>query len=80
MGCHRKGRTGGSDCIILKEELELDKVATAFRQGVVISLMVCGFLMLQSVRLLTWYNVAFLIIGVSILELFIISRRGPRYE
>ncbi len=65
---------------LLKQELVFQKVVIAFRQAIFFSLLIVGFLWLQSNRLLTWYNAAFLIIGLTVLEFFMISKRKGRYD
>ncbi len=66
--------------VLLKQELIFQKVAISFRQGFFFALLVNGFLILQHLRLLTWYNVSFLIIGLTIAEFFVISRRPVRHR
>ena len=66
--------------ILLKQELMFQKVAISFRQGIFFAILIDGFLILQSMRLLTWYNIAFLIIGLTIAEFFVISRKPVRYR
>lgn len=64
--------------MLLKQELMFQKVAISFRQGIFFAILIDGFLILQSQRLLTWYNIAFLIIGLTIAEFFVISRKPLR--
>jgi len=66
--------------MLLKQELVFQKVAIAFRQGIFFAILIDGFLILQSMRLLTWYNIAFLMIGLTIAEFFVISRKPVRYR
>lgn len=64
--------------LLLKQELMFQKVAISFRQGIFFAILIDGFLILQSQRLLTWYNIAFLVIGLTIAEFFVISRKPSR--
>jgi len=66
--------------LLLKQELVFQKVAISFRQGIFFAILIDGFLILQSQRLLTWYNIAFLIIGLTIAEFFVISRKPLRHR
>lgn len=66
--------------VFFKHETGVQRVAIAFRQGIFFALLMDGFLLLQSKRLLTWYNVAFLIIALSIVELFFMSRKTITYR
>ncbi len=66
--------------LLLKQELVFQKVAISFRQGIFFAILIDGFLILQSMRLLTWYNIAFLIIGLTIAEFFVISRKPLRHR
>lgn len=66
--------------IFFRRELVFQRVAIAFRQGIFFALLIDGFLLLQSQRLLTWYTIAFLLIALTIAELFFISRKTLRYR
>lgn len=66
--------------LLLKQELMFQKVAISFRQGIFFAILIDGFLILQSQRLLTWYNIAFLVIGLTIAEFFVISRKPIRHR
>lgn len=66
--------------LLLKQELMFQKVAISFRQGIFFAILIDGFLILQSQRLLTWYNIAFLIIGLTIAEFFVISKKPQRHR
>lgn len=65
---------------IFKKEIAFQRVLISFRQAFFFALLVDGFLILQSQRLLTWYNLAFLILGLTLAEFFMISRRPARYR
>lgn len=66
--------------IVLRQELLFQKVSISFRQGLFFSLLVIGFLIFQHWRLLTWYNISFLIMGLTIAEFFVISRKPVRHR
>ncbi|MBI2644955.1 hypothetical protein HYW94_02145 [Candidatus Uhrbacteria bacterium] len=59
--------------VFIKKEEVFSRVGIALRQAVFFTLLVDGFLFLQSMRLLTWYNTAFLIIALAIAEFVVIS-------
>ncbi len=61
--------------VFLKQAGTLHNVLVSFRHGIFFSLLVDGFLYLQSLRLLTWYNVVFLIFALTLAEFFVITRR-----
>ncbi len=56
-----------------KEEAVFKTVITSFRQAMMLSFLVIGSLFLKSKNLLTWWNIIFLILGLTILEFFFIS-------
>ncbi len=66
--------------VFFKQELMFHKVSISFRQALFFALLIDGALILQSYRLLAWYNITFLIIGLTVAELFIISRKPMRYR
>lgn len=66
--------------LLFPKELVFQRVFISFRQGFTFALLADGFLILQSMRLLTWYNIAFLIAGLTLAEFFMISRRPMRYR
>lgn len=57
----------------LKRELAFRSVTEAFRQSFLFALLIVGSLFLLSRDLLSWLNLAFLIIGLSVFEFFLIS-------
>lgn len=59
--------------VFLKKEDVFNRISIAFRQAIFFTLLINGFLFLQSMRLLTWYNTAFLIIALAIAEFVVIS-------
>lgn len=57
----------------LKKELVFRSVAEAFRQSFLFAFLVITGLMLASKNLFSWLNLVLLIIGLSVLEFFLIS-------
>lgn len=51
-------------------------IQVSTRQAVLFSILISSTLWLQSQRLLTWYNVILLILGLTVLEFFFISRQS----
>lgn len=61
---------------VIKRKLLLSKqVAIATRQSLLLSAVLTGALMLQSARILTWWNSFFLVGGLTMIEFFVISLR-----
>lgn len=61
----------------LKRELAFRLVRDAFRQSFLLSFLIVAILFLLSKNLFSWLNVFFLIVGLSVLEFFLISYRKP---
>ena len=59
--------------ILLRQELVFRQVVRAFRQSFLLAAVVVASLIMQSSHLFTWYNALFLIIGLTVLEFFLIS-------
>lgn len=59
--------------ILLRQELVFRQVVRAFRQSFLFAAIIIASLILQSIQLFTWYNALFLIIGLTVLEFFLIS-------
>jgi len=57
----------------LKRELAWYSVSAAFRQSFIFAFLIVATLFLLSKDLFTWYNLIFLVIGLTILEYFLIS-------
>jgi hypothetical protein len=57
-----------------KNEILFAHVGPAFRQGILLSLVLVGSLLLQSFRLLTWWDGALFIASVALLEFYFLSR------
>lgn len=59
----------------LKNSLYYHSINTAFRQGALLSLMVCAMLGLQAFRALNWWDGLIVIIIVTIIEFSFLSKR-----
>ena len=64
--------------LIKKEELIYKKIDVSSRQSIILSLLVIISLILQSQRLMTWWNFLILLVLVSLIEIFFISYRKFR--
>jgi hypothetical protein len=64
--------------IFLRYKLVKYLVLDSFRQALLFTLLIILSLMLLSYQLFSWLNLFFLIIGLSMLELFMISYRKTR--
>lgn len=61
----------------LKHELAFRSVRDAFRQSFLLAFLLVAVLFLLAKNLFSWLNVFFLVIGLSILEFFLISYQRP---
>ena len=59
--------------IVLKQELAWRIVKEAFRQSFLFALLIVVSLILLSHNLFTWLNLLFLVVGLTILEFFMLS-------
>lgn len=57
----------------LKRELVLNSVISAFRQSFLFAFFIIAILFLLSCNLFSWLNVMLLIIGLSLVEFFLLS-------
>ena len=57
-----------------KSKVEFGQIGTAFRQGILFSLIFTGMLMLQSLGMLFWWSAVLFIIGISLLELYFMNK------
>ena len=60
---------------LLKQELEFRLVAEAFRQSFLFAILMVASLLLLSHNLFSWLNLLLLVLGLSVLEYFLISYR-----
>ena len=56
-----------------KEAISLN-ISLSFRQGVLLAIFVVGLLVLQSMRMLIWWDGLLLLAGIFIIELYFLSR------
>jgi hypothetical protein len=61
-----------------KEELVFRTVTVSFRQATLLGLLVIGGLILKSQRILTWWNILFLVLALIVIEFFFISYAKKR--
>ncbi len=64
--------------VVLKKELAFNLVKIAFRQSFLFALFFTAALFLKANQLFNWLNLALLVMGFSILELFLISYKKNR--
>ena len=55
------------------EELVFKTVTTSFRQAILLGLLTIGGLILKSQRILTWWNIIFLVLALVVMEFFFMS-------
>lgn len=63
-----------------RNEIIFAHVGPAFRQAILMATIVIGCLVLQSFRLLTWWDAALFVASVVLLEFFFISRYSRSYR
>ena len=63
--------------VTLKRELAFRAVKTAFRQSFIFAFLITASLFLLARGLFTWLNLFLLVIGLSVLEYFLISYKKP---
>jgi len=62
-----------------REEIVYKHVGISLRQAFLFGLLIVGSLLLQGSRLLTWWNGLLFILGLTVLELFFLTRQNsPR--
>ncbi|MBI5037881.1 MAG: hypothetical protein HZC01_04230 [Candidatus Kerfeldbacteria bacterium] len=61
-----------------KEQVIFRHLGVATRQSFFFSILIIGTLMLQGARMLQWWTVLLLILFLTIMEFFFISRAAPR--
>ena len=65
---------------IHKEELTYQQVSNAFRQAILLAILVSGSLFLKSLGLLNWFNIIIFIIALVLLEVFYLSRKSNKWH
>ncbi|MFH1233786.1 MAG: hypothetical protein V1649_04025 [Patescibacteria group bacterium] len=66
----------GARKIFMKQELDFRHVYVSFRQAVFISFILIAVLLLQSYNLFSWLNIILLIIALTALDFFLVSKRS----
>jgi len=61
-----------------REEVIYKKIDISSRQSIILSLLIIISLILQSQRLMTWWNFIILVVAISLVEIFFISYRKFR--
>lgn len=58
----------------MKDEMHIANVALSFRQGILLALLAVGLLILQSFRMLVWWDALLVVAGVFLIELYFLSK------
>ncbi|MEA2088396.1 MAG: hypothetical protein U9O55_00965 [Patescibacteria group bacterium] len=61
--------------VFIKDKILFRHVVISFRQAIFFSILIISCLLLQSQRLLTWWNMMFLVLALVVFELFAISKK-----
>lgn len=64
--------------LLIKDKIIRNQLSISLRQSFLFTFLIIGLLFLQSKRLLTWWNIALLIMALTVLEFFLISYRSSR--
>ena len=56
------------------------QVMTSFRQALLVAVVVIAGLMLQALRVLTWWNSLLLLLFTTMIELFFLTRAAHRFS
>lgn len=59
----------------LKTEMIFRHVGIAFRQALLFALLLVGSLILQGMRVFTWWNAGLFLVSLSLIEFFFLSRK-----
>ena len=57
------------------DDCALAYMGISFRQGILTALLIIGFLFLQQLKILTWWNGALLVVGILLVELYFLTRK-----
>lgn len=57
-----------------EDEKKARKLAASFRRGILLALFVVAILILQSLRLLVWWDALLVVVAILLVELFFLSR------
>lgn len=61
--------------ILKRDDFIARRVTASFRQGIFLAIALASGLFLMSKGLLTWWNIALFVLGISLLEFFFISSK-----
>ncbi len=59
---------------LLGEAAAAESVGLSFRQGILLAVIILGFLILQGFRVLVWWDALLVAVGVFLIELYFLSR------
>lgn len=59
----------------MDEDGEFSHLGVSFRQGILMSLLVCLLLFFQQYRILTWWDGALTVAGILLIELYFLTRK-----
>jgi len=59
---------------IISEETAFSNVGLSFRQGILLALLISGLMVMQSFRILVWWDGLLLLAGIFLIELYFLSR------
>ena len=57
-----------------KEELAFAEIGISFREGILLSLLVIALLVLQSFRILVWWDGLLVVAGIFLIELYFLTK------
>ena len=66
--------------LFLKQEIIYYQVLNSYRQGAFASLILVLILVLQSFRILAWWNALLLVVGLSVVEYYFLSKQKTVYN
>lgn len=66
--------------LFLKQEIIYYQVVNSYRQGAFAGLILVLILLLQSLRILSWWNALLLVIGLSVFEYYFLSKQKTIYN
>jgi hypothetical protein len=59
---------------LLGNELAAESVGLNFRQGILLSLIILGIMILQNLEMLVWWDALLVVAGVFLIELYFLSK------
>ncbi|MDQ1284241.1 MAG: hypothetical protein QG620_589 [Patescibacteria group bacterium] len=58
----------------MRDEMHIANVSLSFRQGTLLAVLAIGLLVLQSFRMLVWWDALLVVAGIFLIELYFLSR------